>query len=181
MKPFVGSALLSVGLSACMMQVSLAAPKDATAGVREVTLSRYYTGSPSGKSAGWIERVVFRSDGTALYFGKASFVKKGGSYEGRIDPQDFAKLAALVNDEFMEMPSRIGQPKTVSAKGGKFMDFRVDVGATRGGQVKRVTTFGEWRPKQLPLLRVTRVMDGLLSKVFWRQVELGMDEQKESN
>lgn len=178
MKPFVGSALLGVGLSACMMQALQAAPKNAATKVREIRFARYYTKTASGAPSSTIQTFVFRSDGTAIYYGHPSFVKPFGKLTGRIDSNDFAKLAALVDADFLELPRQIGKPEVV-AEGQKITTFRVVAEATVGDKKKQVVTFNSYRPK--PLRGLAQIVDGLLYKIRWTRAEPAAGEQEETN
>jgi hypothetical protein len=140
--------------------------------VREITMTRYLTSGPVAHPAHhYVERFVFRADGTAIYVGGHSWVKRTGRHKGKVSATDFARMAALLREgRFFAMKNTVGQRDTKS--GGS--DYRVDVTATRSEgahhlERKMVTAWGAYRPRPHTLRKVAQIMDGLLWKVKWQR------------
>lgn len=110
-----------------------------------------------------VYKIIFRSDGTAIYEGKDN-VEKIGRYIGEIDKNDFNWLVELINKlNFLELEENYPSNDRDSAS--------VITTVVYDGKRKSVANHAEAGPMEL--WTIEKVIDGIIFDIYWENENEG--------
>ncbi len=106
-----------------------------------------------------VDEVIFQSDGTVRYVGKAH-VDKVGKYKGKIDPAEFEKLARMMDkNKFFELKDDYSKPITDHPS--------LITHAKRAKATKKVDNYADAGPKELK--EIEKAVLKLSAEVKWEK------------
>jgi hypothetical protein len=109
---------------------------------------------------------TLRSDGTAIYTGKF-YVKRVGTYKGKIKPSDFAKLVSLIESRnFFSLQNRYDYHTIGSQIYATDRDM-ITVEVVRDGQRKSVEDYGGTGPAELH--QIEDAIEQIIARMKWKK------------
>jgi hypothetical protein len=145
----------AVSVLAILLSAAPMAAPEQPAPITEVRMKYFLAGAPGAPS----EELVLRADGTAAYVG-SGHVERPGRFTGRLEKEQFARLAALIEREsFFDLKSSYRSMRT--------HDSMVILTVKRGGVEKQVVDYGNQEP--IGLWSVQRAVLSFRAEVVWRQ------------
>ena len=148
--------------------------------ITEISLEMAQGSIEFGKSLGRAFKIVLRSDGTALFEGKAN-VKLLGKYRGTMPVADFDRLANfLISKKYYQINDELPQRMTPSAGEVRVTPYDspvVTTGVVRGGQTKktirRLTIVSSEHKSRVPkeITEIENAITEAAMKIKWAKVD----------
>lgn len=152
-----------IGAGTASVRSASAAPrKTFQTAISQIVITQYTGSDGSNRSADPIYRISLRRDGTAIYIGSKTYMKRVGRYHGKVGQKDFLRLANLFQqNEFQKWPSSYNQYSDRNVAKEKFE-------ITYGSRKKTVVAFSDSGPRAVR--RASNIAYGLLWKIQWNKV-----------
>ena len=158
MKIALLTGLIASGI-AIAQPIQAALTDDVSPAISQIVITSY-TGSDTPRSK--VEpfyRILLKSDGTAIYVGSKTYMKRTGRYRGTIAQSDFAKLAALFQKNDFQSSYNVSTDNEIGKE-----TFAV----TSGNQKKTIVSYQESGPQDLQM--ASKIAYGLIWKINWTKV-----------
>ena len=137
-----------------------AAPiETASSAISQIVITRYTGTDDSHPKADYIWRLLIQRDGTAIYVGNKTYMKRIGRYRGTISSTNFSRVAKL----FQKNNSRNSPQVAESRERAK------DVFIIASGD-KQETIVSYDGVKSDNLCEASKIADGLIWKIQWTKV-----------
>ena len=153
--------LTTMALAAITTQSLHAAPAQmAPSEISQIVITRYTGSDASHPQADHIYRILLKRDGTAIYVGNKTYMKRTGRYRGTISQSDFERLAKLLRQNDREQSSyNVSDGREVQKETFK---------TTAGNRQRTVVSYQESAPQRFQ--QASAIAYGLLWKIQWNKV-----------
>lgn len=157
-----------VGVGATTAQFCRAIPtKVPAAEISQLVITSYTGSDASNPKADYIYRIMLKRDGSAVYVGSNTYMKRTGRYQGVVDKRDFLRLANLFRQNgLLNGPNSYNKYTGPDYKGRQVAGVKYDI--TFGNRKKTISVYEDSGPKFIR--RAGQIQYGLLWKIRWQKV-----------
>ncbi len=137
-------------------------PEAAQQAISQIVVTQYTGSDDSHPNADPIYRILLRRDGTAVYVGSKTYMKRIGRYHGKVEQKDFLRLANLFQqNHFQKWRSSYNAYNERKVASEKFE-------ISYGNRKKTVIAYSDSGPQAMR--RASKIAYGLLWKIRWHKV-----------
>ncbi len=137
-------------------------PKASPPAISQIVITQYTGSDDSHPNADSIYRILLRRDGTAVYVGSKTYMKRVGRYHGKVEQKYFLRLANLFQqNQFKKWRSSYNEYNDREVAKEKFE-------ITYGNRKKTVVAYSDSGPQAVR--RASKIAYGLLWKIRWNKI-----------